>query len=649
MKNKDRENFDFIKNRFDKDNLKAPGVLDETGAKNLIEDKIPEKLKIVKTKTFKTVVSLAACFAVVITSLTFFRPYSVDKKSVVYPEQGSLSVLPTFASYDDIEKTIKEIEKEERNIAESFYVYDGTVKSEVMTETVSTDAVAEGGSMGAEYSETYKQIDAVDEADIIKNNGEYIFWLNCDRNVVSIYKGKEIVSQIDEFELDYDGSENEYLIDMFLYNDKLVLNSWKSSYKDELVKDFTVTSIYNISDIENPEKINSFTQSGNYISSRITGGQLYVATNEYIYSDYCKDYRDYVPCVAEGNSKTQPIALDSIYCCESPSDTGYLIVSSIDVENGEKAVNSKALFGGGSDIYCNENNMYVAMNKLVWKPVSSTEDSRCQIVKIKLGRESIDFVAVGEVNGNTHNQFSMDEKDGYLRVATTSVNSSGENVNNLYVLDENLEKIGEVTDFAENESIQAVRFIGDMAYVITYEQIDPLFVIDVSDPANPQIKGSVEISGFSSLLVPVDENTLLGIGYETEVSDAGITTDGIKLALFDISNPESPKVLDSYVKSGADSDAQSNHHALIVNKTKGYYAIPYNSFYYTNAYGYEEYNNGEVGVLMFGVKDNKIVIENDFCAENKNECYNSRCTFIDDEIYLFQFGEETVVDAFKTE
>lgn len=646
MKNKDKENFDFIKNKFDNDNLKAPGVLDETGAKNLIEDKIPKKLKIYKTKTFKAVVSLVACFAVVITSLTFFRPYSIDKNSIVYPEQNSSSVLPTFASYDDIEKTVKEIEKNEKNTADFAFGYRDTLKSAEMQYTAEN---AEGGSMARDYSETYKQLETVDEADIIKNNGEYIFWINSERNVVSIYKGKELVSEIDDFDSEkYDGTENEYFIDMFLYNEKLILNSWKSSFEDGLIRDFTITSVYNISDIENPEKINSFAQSGSYISSRITDGQLYVATNEYIYSEYCKDYRDYVPCVAEDGGKTEPIALDSIYYCDSPSDTGYLIVSSINVENGEKAVSSKALFGGGSDIYCNENNMYVAMNKFVWKPILSTEDSRCQIVKIKLGKENIDFVAVGEVDGNTHNQFSMDEKDGYLRVATTSINSSGENVNNLYVLDENLEKVGEVTDFAKNESIQAVRFIGDMAYVITYEQIDPLFVIDVSDPAVPQIKGSVEISGFSSLLVPVDENTLLGIGYETKVNDIGITVDGIKLALFDISNPESPKVLDSYVKNDADSDAQSNHHALVVNREKGYYAIPYNAFYYTDSGEYEEYHNSDVGVLMFSVKDNKIVVENDFSAENKNECYSSRCTYIDDSVYLFQYGQETVIDEFKT-
>lgn len=651
MKKTDKDNLDFIRNKFEEDNLKAPGFLDETGAYNLIESKKQKKIKFYKRKSFKTIVSLAACFAVVVTSLTLAGPYVIDRSSMAEPEQNSANILPAFTSYEDIQKTVKKTEK-----SHSLYGFStikgGSPEVDMAAETVSDSSRADNALSFESYGETYKQVDAVDEADIIKNNGEYIFWRNGENNVVNIYKGTRLISVIDDFEINYDDENvdsihSEYITDMFVYDNRLVLNNYKSVEQDNTFKTFTATYIYDISDIESPKEINRFSQSGSYISSRMIGSQLYIASNDYIYSEYCRVLEDYVPTVCEGKSDEQPMSFEDIYCPDSPSDSDYLIISSINVDTGKKTVNSKALFGGGSHIYCNENNMYVAMNKYVWKSFESYESSLCQIVKVQLGSDSIDFTAAGEIKGNTNNQFSMDEKDGYLRIATTTYGGSDKKSNNLFILDENLKTVGEVTGFARNEEIKAVRFIGNTAYVITYEQTDPLFVIDVSDPSNPEIKGSVEITGFSSLLVPVDENTLLGIGYETKVNDVGITTDGIKLALFDISNPESPSVLDSFVMENADSEAQYNHHALVVNKTEGYYAIPYNSFYYENIDGYDEYRLENTGVLMFGAENGKIVINSDFNIKNENNSYSARCTYIGDTMYLLSDGNPTQITEFK--
>ena len=169
----------------------------------------------------------------------------------------------------------------------------------------------------------------------------------------------------------------------------------------------------------------------------------------------------------------------------------------------------------------------------------------------------------------------MDEHDGYFRIATTS-QRAGMDVNNLYVLDSKLKETGEVTGFARNESIKAVRFIGDKAYVITYEAIDPLFIIDLSDPASPRIEGEVKIDGFSTLLIPVSKDRLLGIGHATGDNGYGGEYDsGLKLALFDISDPSQPKVMDSKEFKDMSSTAQYDHHALMVNGEAGYFAIPY--------------------------------------------------------------------------
>ena len=182
----------------------------------------------------------------------------------------------------------------------------------------------------------------------------------------------------------------------------------------------------------------------------------------------------------------------------------------------------------------------------------------------------------------------MDERDGYFRIATTS-ERAGMDVNNLYVLDPKLKETGKVTGFARNESIKAVRFIGDKAYVITYEAIDPLFIIDLSDPASPRIEGEVKIDGFSTLLIPVDENRLLGIGHATGDNGYGGEYDsGLKLALFDISDPSNPKVMDSKEFKDMSSIAQYDHHALMVNNDAGYFAIPY------EVWNYEETVDDEI-------------------------------------------------------
>ena len=122
------------------------------------------------------------------------------------------------------------------------------------------------------------------------------------------------------------------------------------------------------------------------------------------------------------------------------------------------------------------------------------------------------YVNAGSVPGEVLNQFSMDEKDGYFRIATTdSENWSSEtNTNNLYVLNENLEIIGKVEGLAKGEKIYSVRFIGKMGYMVTFKEIDPLFVIDLSDPTNPQVKGELKIPGYSSYLHPYDENHIIG-------------------------------------------------------------------------------------------------------------------------------------------
>lgn len=640
---KKMNDFDFIKSKFEEENVTAPHGLDERAVMGMLDGRKQKRVKFYQSKAFKAFVSAAACVAVVLTAVTVVKPYLSDGDvtiDVAPPEQQQ--VLNTFTSVDEIKSAIKEIES-------VYYAYGG--KGGALVDKEITDAITteqpEGGAGETSFGDTYTQVDDVDEADIIKNDGEYIYYASTSRGCVKIYKPSgedaELVSTIDDFlkvsdEYSEKPSDTENVYDIYVYKNILAVNTEKYEYHNKNTDDYydadvsTLVYLYDISDVTSPKKINSFGQSGTYISSRMIGNQLYLVTNDFIYSDECKDDFDYLPYVCNGkDSEKEPIKLSDISYGTSPSESCYLVISIIDVENAKKTTDTKAVFGAGTDMYCNRENMYITMNRLWsgYKGISECADSQTQIVKVNFSEGDIKFTAECEVPGNTHNQFSMDEKDGNLRVATTSYNEKGNEVNNLFVLDENLNKIGEVTGFAEDESIKAVRFMGDMAYVITYEETDPLFVIDLSVPTNPQIKGEVKISGFSSLLVPVDENTLLGIGYSTHTGEFSEVTDGVKFALFDISNPQKPAVLDSYVLKYATSDAQYNHHALLVNPQAGYYAIPYQRWD-------DEKAIDENGVIKIEIENGKINVANNFNIDSDENII--RCTYVNDNLYAFDYS-----------
>lgn len=638
---KDSKNFDYIKNEFDKENVTAPSALNADRVMERLNQSKQKKIKFYQTKSFKGTLSAVACIAIFLTAVTLTRPYFITKDKTPAEESDNQQVLNTFTDIDSIKKYVKKADR---------YNDTDTLKGggNVILEPESAYAYGEGGMGGAstDYSQTYKQVENVDEGDIIKNDGEYIYWYVSESGVVNIYnKNGDVVSSIDDFEIEsvaendssVEYETDEFITDFYIYKDLLVVNAVKIILTADSSNDSTVTHIYDVSNVAEPKETNSFEQSGGYISSRMIGGELYIASNQYIYDYQCKKDSDYLPYVCNGkNGKREALSLDCISYGNNPSTASYLVVSAINIETGEKSADTKAIFGAGSEVYCNEDNMYIAMNDYDWGYTAkdtSYVDAKLQIVKIKLSENNIQFVATGEVKGNINDQFSMDEKDGNLRVATTSYENGGRQTNNLYVLDENLKELGRVTGFAKNESVKAVRFIGDMAYVITYHQIDPLFVIDLSTPSNPQIKGEVEITGFSSLLVPVDGNTILGIGYDTEIVDGAERSSGIKLALFDITNPEKPQVLDSKVLKDYTSVVQYNHRALLVNAQKGYYAIPYDIYNYEN-------NDAKIGAVTFKVDGGKIVITNDFSADGNEYAYESRCTYIDDTMYVLDsFGD----------
>jgi uncharacterized secreted protein with C-terminal beta-propeller domain len=209
----------------------------------------------------------------------------------------------------------------------------------------------------------------------------------------------------------------------------------------------------------------------------------------------------------------------------------------------------------------------------------SMEQRKTVIQKIAIDNGKIEYKAKGEVYGSLLNQFSLDEYDGNLRLATTVDVWAKERVqyNSVYVLDENLKKVGELTDLAKDEQIFAARFLGDRLYLVTFQQVDPFFVIDLSDASNPKVLGKLKIPGFSDYLHPYDENHIIGIGKETGESDwGGVITKGIKIALFDVTDVSNPVEVSKIEigDSGSDSPALHDHKAFLFSKEKNLLVLP---------------------------------------------------------------------------
>ena len=577
--------------------------------------------------------------------------------------------LVTFSDYSEIEKKMEELLPDELTGYDGirdYAVNKGTetigAQEDIAAAEGSAEVIQSNGSAAKSaapaasggHSETYEQVEGVSEADIIKTDGSYIYYVDEEGYNIHIVaagngKTKEVATITDN-------EDFTYYSDLYIGKDRLVVLGMSGS--DAAAEDTAAVIVYDIADRRNPKKESVYRQSGRILSSRMIGNHVYLITSDYIYDRH----RRYVPyATSEGSYRKIPAT--DICACPQYESTNYIVAGAVDITSGDKAKTStKAILGGSETIYCNLENLYVTAtdyrsylmynDAIVKNGAAVAEEEAEESLSVKNGEElnedtytektlvirmelkdgTIRVKASGKVPGRVLNQFSMDEKDGYLRIATTAwKDKSGYDVNNLYILDQNLKQVSSMTGFAKTEQIKAVRYIGEKAYVITYEQTDPLFILDLSDPEHPVMEGNVKISGFSTLLVPADDKTLLGFGFSTESTEFGEATDGLKLVTFDISDSAKPKVADSVSFAGYESEIQYDHRALIVNGEKGYYAIPYEN-YSNDAYDENEEGGIDSGVLVIAVtKDQKIDLIRRFRADVKEEV--SRCVFIGDWIY----------------
>ena len=507
------------------------------------------------------------------------------------------------------------------------------------------------------FSETNVQVKGIDEADIVKTNGNVIVYSQAKTYLIKPLPPEEaeIINNISKRG------------ELYLINNTLIIIS-----RDEI-------TAYNITNPKNPKVIWQLDLEGRYVNSRLYNNHVYLVVRKnsiecpIVWNGYRISYdKYYIPIIP-------PIYIDDY-------DITY-IVSKINAKTG-KVENSVAVVGSyRTTLYMSKNNLYFAYHlktseqKLMLNFLKENADKyfppeiadkikriienkdfgdRAKYIEVTetiqrylnslpsekrhnlmkelqndfdrylekyweeyefTGIAKIDLdtfkVKSGKVSGHLLNNFAMDEYNGYLRVATTigDWRFRDRMTNNIYVLNKDLNVVGKLTGLEKGERIYAVRFMGDKAYVVTYKETDPLLVIDLKDPKNPKVLGELKIPGYSTYLHPIGNNLFIGIGKDDDRR--------LKISLFDISNLENPKEIDKYKLKEWWSPALRDYHAFLWDEKYKIFFLPV----YKHAY-------------VFKVEDNKI----EMVKDDEHNSYVLRALFINNYLYTFSQTEMHILD-----
>jgi len=608
---------------------------------------------------------------------------------------------------------------------------DAGVEADFSNFNLLTSVAEEGGEI-VDYSQTNVQVTGVDEPDIVKTDGEYLYIVSDNKVIIVKATPAEDVEIISVIQI-----ESSRTIDnIFISGKRLVIFSQDYNYPivyaepivawdDQVEEDVeeseegsvdvpesipwysspeTYILVYDLEDLENSEQVKNIVVPGHFSGARLIGDYVYLVTNQYSYELYQLDENYSIVPKFIVNGETQKIPLSAITYVDIPEESRTLTnIVSVNIHNDDEKVNAKIyLLGNSQVLYVSRDNIYVTyyssnynyelleqaiqeilipllpenykseieqvkefltLNDYQKKSVtewilqnftnSLTDEERLELYRelisrferttihrISINNGEIEYAAQGQVPGQISNQFSLSEWNEHLRVSSTIqgwmfnniINSRMDTQNNIYILDIDLDIIGSVEGLAPGETIYATRFLIDKCYLVTYRQVDPFFVIDLSDPTNPTVLGELKIPGYSTYLHPYDSTHIIGIGMED---------NDVKISFFDVSKVENPIELSKYVIEQDEeswrwgqSYALNEHKAFLFDKAKNLLVIPAGDYYKQSAYVFKI--TLEDGLELEGV------VEHEGKTSNENEDYyyryddsNSikRSLYIDDVLY----------------
>ncbi|MEM3725316.1 MAG: beta-propeller domain-containing protein [Candidatus Bathyarchaeia archaeon] len=470
----------------------------------------------------------------------------------IFPVNPETSPLKTFSSYEELRNFLKTNSKSQGY----WYYYRGQF---YYGDTLSGIFLG-----GTEYSTTNVQVAEIDEADIVKTDGEFIYLIaNNTVFILKAYPPEEasIVSKIT-----FNTDEHPSGIFVSSNGDKLAVLGTKYTSSPYYMYSYDVKTfikIYDVSNKTNPIQTRNFMMSGSYFNSRMIGEYVYAIISQPAYVIYDTVI---LPKIYSEN-KIMDIEASRIHYF-NVSEECYTFTTAVALNmlnDGEEPNTLTVMMGGTSTMYMSLNNIYITFHK--WNEQTS-------IYRIRVENRTLICEAQREVPGRELNQFSMDEYNGYFRIATTTWT----NGTNLYVLNMNLSVVGKLENLAPKEYFHSARFMGERCYLVTFKKVDPLFVIDLSDPTNPEKLGELKIPGYSDYLHPYDENHIIGVGKETVEATEGNFAwyQGIKISLFDVTDVNNPRQIANYTigDRGSDSPVLSDHKAFLFDKAKNLLVIP---------------------------------------------------------------------------
>lgn len=534
--------------------------------------------------------------------------------------------------YEEVMEAIKKVADRQREFVYETYSSKekgatALLESEATFNAADTKSAApQSDGKDETYSHTNTQVEGVDEADVLKNDGKYLYYMCRETNevyIVSVEKGDpKLVSKFS-----FNDDDVLYGHDMYILGDRLIVIAGGSEKESNLLsisrssyRMLTYVLTYDISDRSQPKLVGTSKQDGSYNSSRCSDGYVYLFTgvNVYYYANFYDEDGEAIeinnkeeeqikllPCV--NNEAIEP---SSIILSKEPENSNFFVISSLNPQNPTEFKDVKAVMNSGWNDYVS--NEYIYISDARWESNDITYN-RTEIFRFRYDNGEITPAGEFTVKGVVNNQFSMDEYEGNLRIVTTVDEYHENNMedieardiavfkgntwtqsNALYIYDKHLKLVGSIENLAENEHIESARFMGDIGYFVTFRQVDPLFSVDLSDPTNPRVLGTLKIPGFSEYLHPFGENLLLGIGRDAD-ADTGRTC-GVKLSMFDTSDPKNVKEIHKLVlPEYSYSSVGENHKSVLIDVQKNLICFPAQG-YSENAGTWNEYSE----MLVFG-------------------------------------------------
>lgn len=501
---------------------------------------------------------LAAACVVVVSGILLWTDQRMGQKNGDTGQNADSQIsaskeLAMAESYDQIYQYVKSYQ--DSMMTREAVTYDlGITEEASLDSSVSANGFGmkqEYGNSG-DYSQTNVRQEGVDEGDIVKTDGTYLYVVEENGyvvDIVSVNGGN--MEKCGSVTLEKECTIREIYLDT--ERKRMVLISEQDYMTADGGTVETEALTYDIADVAEPKEIGRMSQSGNYNTSRMANGYLYLFSTYYVNSPIVReDPSTYVPLINEKEMERSDICLPQV-----SQGCMYEVITSIDIANPDEICDSTAIFSKGGQTYVSNQNIYYYETQ--WE---DSDRYTTTVRKFAYQDGKLEGKAQGSFAGYLNDTFSIDEYQGKLRVVTTDGDT-----NAVYVMDENLEITGAIEDLAKDERVYSARFIGDTGYFVTFRETDPLFSVDLSDPENPRIIGELKIPGFSEYLHFYGEDRLLGIGMAADENTGA--TEGVKLTMFDISDRTDVKEEATYVIEDAyGTDVAYDYKAVLADPQK---------------------------------------------------------------------------------